>query len=480
MVAELSTDLDSILDCLPDEMVRSHVPGLQVAVVRENAVLYTGGVGIRDVSSAAPVTSATLFQHGSCGKAYTSLLASVLAVDGVLDLDVPVRRYVPELQLVDPVLTERVTTRDLLSHRSGLGRHDPAWICNPTWNRQECVRRLAYLPLAATWRSGMNYSNFGYALAGLVIDRATGSTWEAEMRARILEPAGMTRTGVSFQALENEPDVAAPHLVQDGVATPTSHRSLNGVAPAGLVLTCATDAARWLQLHLGKGKIGETAVLPEAAVVAAHHPQIVLPPGMRPMPEMWLFGYALGWVVGTYRGRPYISHNGGVVGFHTETVLFPEDGIGVTVSANSHTSNLTLAAALQIADALLGAAEGQSWFDRLRGEDVAPKPTPHQNEPVHEPSHALSEYAATYSHDGYGDLIVESRNDGLRVFLGSEELACRHRHYDTWDLRYEDLDFKVTLTFYTDPEGVVSEAILPLEAGSAPIRFGRRPAAAEA
>ncbi len=217
-------ELAAVLDRAGGELDAWRVPGLELAVVRAGEPLYAGGFGVRGVEDATPVTATTLFHHGSCGKAYTGLLATVLAEEGLVDLDAPVRRWVPELRLPDAVTAERVTLRDLLSHRSGFGRHDLSWILHPSMDGAELLRRLEHLPLAGELRAQWLYSNFGYALAGLALGRAAGSGWGDALRGRVLAPLGMSRTLTSVVQAEADDDRARPHLLRrrgagaDGVA----------------------------------------------------------------------------------------------------------------------------------------------------------------------------------------------------------------------------------------------------------------------
>ncbi|MCA1713034.1 MAG: beta-lactamase family protein, partial [Actinobacteria bacterium] len=162
---------------LEAELGRWQVPGLSLALVADGEVRWTAGIGVRTAGDPAPVTERTLFQHGSCVKAYTALLACVLASESVLDLDAPVRRWVPELELPDADRAASVTLRDLLAHRSGISRHDLVWILSPSLDRVELVRRLRHLPLAAGLRERMEYTNLGYALAALALERAAGAGW---------------------------------------------------------------------------------------------------------------------------------------------------------------------------------------------------------------------------------------------------------------------------------------------------------------
>jgi CubicO group peptidase (beta-lactamase class C family) len=461
------TSLDLAVERLADQLERWHVPGAEVAVVRDGEVLFADGVGVRGVTDAAPVGPRTLFRHGSCGKAYSSLAATVLAAEGLLDLDAPVRRYVPELRLPDMTIADRVTTRDLLAHRGGLGRHDFTWIANPSWDARELLARLEHLPLAGDLRAQFVYSNLGYAVAGIVMSRAAGADWADVLRSRVLEPGGMTRSWIDLQRTLDDDDHATPHVERDGKPVVTTWRPISGAAPAGAVMTCAVDAARWLLLHTGSGEVSA------ASMGETHQLQTPTPAGMSPFAELRLYGYGLGWLVSTWRGRPMVSHTGGIDGFTTHTLVLTDDRIGVTISVNQHLSSLAMAAALDIADALLGEAAEPSWFDRLHVGDTAPaQRTPEDPVSPRPPVHPLSSYAGAYAHPGYGDLLVGVSDGSLAVRIGELDCTAQHRGLDTWDLRYEPLDADLPLTFETDAHGDVRRAVVQF-AGEEPAGYVR-------
>ena len=454
------------------ELERWHVPGLELAIVRDGEALFTGGLGVRGVADPVPVEATTLFHHGSCGKAYTGLLAAVLAEDGVVDLDAPVRRYVPELRLPDMVVADRVTTRDLVSHRSGLGRHDMVWILNPTWSREELVRRLEHLPMVGDLRNQVHYSNFGYTLAGLALGRAAGSTWEEQMRLRVLDPLGMQRTFAASTEALTDSDHATPHQVRDDVAVETSYRIMQGIGPAGEILSCADDSVIWLS-----GQLGDSRGVPSSAVALAQTPQMLGFLGAGPFPEMEFFAYAMGWLVGSYRGHKLVWHNGGVDGFTTQTLLLPGKRIGVLACANQHLTNFPLAVVLELVDALLGVADReQDWFDRLRpaaSTDVPEQEGPAASAtPAAPHAHLLADYAGLYRHAGYGDVIVGVDGDRLAVRIGDCDVAAKHRHFETWDLRYEALAADFPATFHASADGAVTAVVVDWEDDSA-VRFER-------
>ena len=467
-------DLQQLLDDIAAELGRFHVPGLELAVVHEGDVVFSGGLGVRGVDDATSVGPTTLFHHGSCGKAFTGLLASLVAADGLLDLDAPVRRYVPELQLPDPVIAERVTTRDLLSHRSGLGRHDLAWIFNGDWSRADCIRHMAHLPLVGDLRAQWSYSNFGFMLAGVVVERVTGNSWEDEVTARVLEPLGMHRSQPTEATLTSDADSATPHVVRDDKPVVTDVRVMQAIAPAGGIVTCADDATRWLLAQLG------TSQLDAEVIARGHELQVPIPAGAMPLPEITLHGYGLGWVEGAYRGRPMAWHSGGVDGFLTQTLLLPQQRLGVIACANAHMSQLPLAVVFHVADTVLGKRGEQSWFDRLRGDAAEPASVTESQDdlppavPERRPAvHPLDAYVGTFSDAGYGDFVVGRDGDGLSFRFGRTDIAGTHRHLDTWDLRYAPLEAGGTASFNTAADGKVVEVVVAFEAVGDPVRFTR-------
>jgi len=166
------------------------VPGIAVAIVHGGEMVYAKGSGLRDIDSKLPVTPDTLFAIGSSTKAFTTFVLATLADEGKLDWDAPVRRYIPEFRLHDPMASERITARDLVTHRSGLPRHDALWYNSPL-TRAEMVRRIQYLPESKDFRTEFQYNNLMFMTAGYLAERISGTSWEELVRARIFQPLAM-------------------------------------------------------------------------------------------------------------------------------------------------------------------------------------------------------------------------------------------------------------------------------------------------
>jgi CubicO group peptidase (beta-lactamase class C family) len=468
-------DLEELRAHVVAELEHWRVPALELTVVRDGEALLAEAFGLREVEHALPATPRTLFHHGSTGKAFTGVLTGTLVDAGLLEWDRPVREYLPDFRLHDSAIEDRITLTDLLSHRSGLARHEFVWLANPSWSRAELVRRLRYLESPLDIRTTFSYSNLAYVTAGHVIAVVTDSSWEAQMRERVLDPLGMEHTVTSVDEARAQ-EHAQPYGLLLGRRSRNRQRAAipwrrsDQIAPAGQMISCAVDMARWLQLQLGDGEVGGRRIISAEALAATKRISTPLDvPG--PDPDIHFYGYAFGWLIGTYRGRRLVWHNGGIDGFKTDIALLPDEGIAVAASCNVLDTNLPFAVVFHTLDRLLG-EEPKPWSQNLpAAEDGQEKPAGPPVVPGTRPAHPLKEYAGEYEHPGYGRLQVETRGRGLRVCLGELELTARYRHFETWTVSYAPLDESWPLTFLTDADGRVSAAEIPLEPAIKPIRF---------
>ncbi len=309
--------MESIEGFVAEQLAAWEVPGCAVAAVRGGDVVLAGGWGRRDVKADLPVTSGTLFAIGSVTKAFTAATVGALVDDGLLDWARPLRDYLPDLRLHDPVVTDRVSVVDFLSHRSGLPRHDLAWIGHPGWSRAELVHRLRFLPLSRDLRESWQYCNLGYMVAGHAVEALTGTGWEDYLRARLLTPLGMDRSNLSVDDMEADADHATAYERRQGVIVPVPQRPVTALAPAGAINSCAVDMARWLLAQLGGGQLDGRTVMSRDTVVRQHQPHMVLPDDQT-FPTSTRHAYGLGWMICRYRDHRLLEHGGGIDGFQTE------------------------------------------------------------------------------------------------------------------------------------------------------------------
>lgn len=413
----------ALLPHLADEvMVRWDVPGMALAVVRRDGVVFEGGFGVVDRASDTPVTAATVFAVGSVTKGFTALTAAILDREGKLDLDRPVREVLPGFRLQDPVATLQATPRDLLTHRSGLPRHDMVWY-GVELQRAQLLAALPELEPAAGLRQRFLYNNLMYLVVGEAVAAVAGQPWEAVLRERLLAPLGMANTSVG--APPKGAVVATPHRVtQDGAVLRVARPQGRSAAPAAGLFSTAGDLASWARMMLGRGRLGDQHVVDERAVAEVITPQVVVP-GLGPA-EIPLTTYGLGWFVTTYRGHLMAWHGGSIDGYQAYVALLPYDDLGVVVLTNRASHQVPEVVSRWIFDRFLGLAE-INWFAALRAEDQRLHDIRHDAETTRQmrlatgqaPTLPLDGYLGRYLHPAYGMMTVEDGGEKLvGVFHG--------------------------------------------------------------
>jgi CubicO group peptidase (beta-lactamase class C family) len=383
-------------------MARDQIPGVAVGVVERGQLVFARGFGERDVDQHLPVTPDTLFALGSCSKAFTATAIAMLADEGRLSLDTPVRAYLPDFSLEDPLASATLTTRDLLTHQSGLPRHDFFWYQAP-FSRDELFGRLKFLEPVGPPRSQWRYNSLMFVVAGRVVENVSGQSWERFVQTRILEPLDMPRTVLSAEAMEADPNHAVPYALRDGRAQEIPMlKRLNAIAPAGAVATSVRDLARWLTFHA----MGSPELLGNAMWRELHRAQVEMPAPAEP--EVQQPEYALGWISETYRGHPLVFHNGAIDGFTVHLGFLPETGQGLIILMNRDLArDALMTLAFSTYDRLLQLAP-IDWERRL--EET---PEPLQQVRATALDFPVASLAGSYEHPAYGPLTVRADGNTL-------------------------------------------------------------------
>ncbi|MGR4928872.1 serine hydrolase domain-containing protein [Bradyrhizobium sp. CAR08] len=294
-LASLIPDIDRLA---ADAMAVWKVPGAALAIVQDGKVVLTGAYGQRDVEADLPVTPRTQFVICSITKSFTATAIALLHNEGLLDWTKPVRDYLPEFRLSDAVATERVTVRDLLSHQSGLPRHD--WLHLPgDLAPSEMLPLMRHLELSRDIRAAWQYCNLCYNAAGLLIERVTGQSYEAFVRERLTNRLGMT-VSFSLDELEAAQEPARPYKIDVDTRSPALRLPIRTTA-AGAINTSVADLANWMRLHLGRGEFEGERLLPASLVDQLHAP--LAPVGKSEFSEFGHWHYGLGLQSNTYQGE---------------------------------------------------------------------------------------------------------------------------------------------------------------------------------
>jgi CubicO group peptidase (beta-lactamase class C family) len=454
-----------LAELVESERLRAGVPGCAVVVVRDGETLLSEGFGTRDVDAHLPVTTQTLFQVGSATKTFTAALLVLLAQEGVLDLDAPLSSYLPGFAMHDPVATAQLSLRDCLTHRSGLPRHDLVWQAGEgVLSRDDVVAALAHLPANKGFREEYQYNNLLYLTAGHVAAGLAGGPYEHVLRERLL--GAMPRTHHSVAGCQADADHATPYVRDGDVVKEIPFASLDLAGPAGSLITCADDLVPWLLALTGRGPLGS------GALVQLRTPEIAMPP-KEPAGPFDVLGYGLGLMVERYRGRLVTHHGGNIDGFSAQ-VLTRDDGVGIAVLTNLHTSWLRDALPYAVLDRLDG-VEGpdhgaffEARLTKLLAGAAAERAAP--LEPASAGVLPLPWHQGVFRHPAYGDVTVEVRDGGL--WWGNRALRDGRLHH------VRDRDFAATAWLFGGEQAMQArfdgdDLLLQVEPMLPPLRFAR-------
>lgn len=469
--AAVESDIQKIMN-------ETKVPGLAIGVIKDGKLIYSHGFGYRNIEKRLPVTGDTLFAIGSTTKAFTATTVAMLADEGRLRFDQPVRELVPDFRLSDEYATAHATLDDLMSHRTGVPRHDLVWYGYDNFPRQYFWERLKYLEPSKTFRESYQYNNFMFMAAGYVVERLSGDTWENFVRKKIFAPLGMVRTNFTVSEMQSDSDYSLPYSRQEGTFVQVPMRPVIGMAPAGAINSSVNEMAKWLQFNLAKGKWDGRTLVSEQAMTHIFEPISVAAELKLPFAEFSTGTYALGWLRQSYRGKDWIWHNGGIDGFSAHVGLLPEANAAIVVFQNSSASTVTmLTASLRAMDEVLG-LDPIDWYARFKGLLRAPgdSKAPVVYEPMVRPA---QDYQGTFRHPAYGEVVIKATQDLISLEFHGMTVAMKHLHDGLFEMHSEDKELQSGLAemepiyFSTNTRGQISILHWRLEPAVAPIEFSR-------
>jgi CubicO group peptidase (beta-lactamase class C family) len=445
------------------------VPGMAMAIVKDDEVVYLRGFGTRTIGRDEPVDEHTSFAIASTTKAFTATAVALLVDEGKLRWDDPVSLHLPAFRVdAAPGLAAELTVRDLLSHRTGLPTADVLWYASGA-SRDAVVRRMRYLRPDAPPRTRYQYNNNGYLLAGLIVERASGMPWGEFVRARILRPLGMDETLTGIQGLDARGNVATPHLQVRDTVRPVPYRDFDNVGPAGTMNSSVHDMAKWIRLQLAGGVMpGGRPLVSERQQREMTTPQFVIPaaqfyPTAVRLARASFTAYGLGWFLHDYRGRKVAMHTGSIDGMSALLALVPEERLGMVVYLNLDHAELRHALMYRVIDAFLGGPP-RDWsretldlfapysrgarFERERLEEARVAGT--------RPSLPLEAYAGTFADpDSLAPAVTVRVEDGrLMASMGANVAGeLEHWHYDVFRVRWADVALGEDFPAYTIDAG---------------------------
>jgi CubicO group peptidase (beta-lactamase class C family) len=474
--------LDAVIE---HELKTFQVPGVAVAVVVGDEVVLSKGYGLRDVEKKLPMAAETQMPIASVTKQFTVAALATLVRQGKLEWDKPVREYLPDFRMHNEYATSHLTPRDLVTHRSGLPRHDAIWY-GTELTREQIYHRLPFFELSRDLRVRFQYNNLMYMTAGYLGGQIAKSSWEDLVKRALFEPLGMKRSNFTVAAMQADSNHSqAYELNTKREVVLIKHIALDAGGPAGAINSSVDEMARYARMMLNGGMFEGKRVLLEADVQAMMQPQ--MPSGKDLFSDLFGFrNYGMGLFVQTYHGVEIAHHGGNIDGVSALLVLVPSKKIGVVVLANRSGTRLRDALPYEIIDRLLG-LESSGLLARHRqleekgfaGEDAAKAAGATDRKPNTKPARPLSEYAAEYSHPGYGPMKVRLEKDRLMLSYNTFTAPLDHWHYEVFQApadRQNSLEL-TRVQFNGDFSGEVASITVPLEPNVEPIVFARQPPA---
>jgi len=484
--ADVTSKLNGFDSYMEQTLKDWNTPGIGVGIVVNDRLVFAKGYGYRDYEKKLPFTPTTLCQIASNSKLFTAVSAGMLVEEGKLTWDKPVRQSVPTIQFYNDELNNNVTLHDMLSHRTGVTRHDLIWF-KSDFSRKQLFERLKYLEPEQPMRQTFLYNNLMFSAVGEIIELKSGKRWEDFVRERILAPLDMNTTTYTISEMLKSPDHGVPFEEKRDsfeLYKGPYFEDTEGVAPAGAVISNIDELSHWLIALMNDGKYNGKQVLPANVLKATLQPAIALPNATGESQGFWeLFNAAYGMAreTASYRGHLLTMHGGDLPGFHSQISFMPNDHIGVIVLViGDHSAPLYNVVSYNVYERLLG-MDQTPWSQRRLTQRLADKKAGtaarakagEDRVPNTKPSHALADYTGEYENPAYGILKIGIKGDQLQFGFHEFQFALNHFHYDRFDTPDDELYGTFSVNFRTNPQGDIDSGVISLD--EAEVTFTRKP-----
>jgi len=454
-----------------DAVANGLVPGLSVAVVFDDEVVFLEGYGVREVGMPETVDADTVFQIASLSKPLSSTIVAALVSQGSVSWDSRIADIDPEFRLSEPYPSAEVTIADLFAHRSGLPGNAGNDLEQLGYDRETILERLRLVEPSSSFRAGYSYSNFGLTEGGVAAAGAAGMTWEEAADAMLYAPLGMTSTSSRYADFIARPDRAAPHVWYDGRWQVLTTRMPDAQAPAGGVSSTARDLAQWMRLELGLGAFDGEQLVDQAALARTHLP--VMARGIHPITGQPSF-YALGWDIQYGKQGEVWTHAGAFsTGARTVVSMLPGERLGIVVLANAFPTGMPDAIAGTFFDLVFEGAPTRDWatawngiYASILGPASEASKALYGTPPVDaEPALPLAAYVGTYDNDYIGTAVVAEQDGGLVLKLGPDGVNVHAlSHFDRDIFTYfpyaETPDVPYPLSFMIGPHQIATQLMI--------------------
>ncbi|HKL66793.1 MAG TPA: serine hydrolase [Bacteroidales bacterium] len=466
--------------------------GFAVAVVEKDKVIYSRGFGYRDYEEKIPVDENTLFAIGSCTKSFTTSLIGMLEEEGELSLNDKPSLHIPGFSFSNEEMNSNIRIKDMMSHGTGLPRHDFSWYFFPGKTKKDLLMRVAEQDPFTGVRENWYYNNFMFLAQGVIVEEITGKSWEDNIREKIFEPLGMERSNLSIAEMKKSDNVSFGYqLEEDDNIEKMDYYNIGSMSPAGSINSSAEEMSHWLKTWIHGGKYKDEQVIPSAFVQKAISSQIVASSALpdKDHPGIHITNYGYGWFISSYKGHYRAAHGGNIDGFSADACIFPSDSIGIAVLTNQNSSVVPNVVRNIVSDRIFD-LEKTNWIKEAKKElEKAVKAQKEMQETSGsnrikgtKPSHSLKDYTGSYSNKGYSSFNIKLSGDSLYAELPLHKYWLRHHHYDVFEpveMKENGADttqnIQLLFNFTSTMAGEISGVKVKMEPTINPITFKRTP-----
>ncbi len=476
------------IDALVERTMKTFdVPGIAVAVVKDGKIIHEKGYGVRSLNTMKNVDAHTLFGIASNSKAFTVMALGILVDEGKLKWDDRVTDYIPEFKLYSPYVTENFTIRDLLTHRSGLGLGAGdlmIWPDSSTFTLKDIIHNLRYLKETSDFRTRFDYDNLMYIIAGALVAKVSGMSWEDFIQKKIFDPLGMTESAPDYDLLKDKNNVIDPHAPVNGKVQ-VIHRDWKNVSnPAGGIYSSVHDMSKWIIMQMNDGKYGKDLgkeLVSEKTHEEMWTPQTIIPVHGQTTYNTHFESYGLGWFLSDEKGFKVPTHTGGLAGIVTQVTLVPELHLGIIVFTNQQSGAAFTAITNTIKDGYYGISgtdRVKEYHDLVMKREAAAKKITdkiwsdiNEEQAKNKSTTDFNLYTGTYTDPWFGEVVISDKNGKMWFdsknsprLTGQMFLYKGNTFIVKWNDRSMDADAYVmfNLDYEGKPDEIKMKPISPL------------------
>ncbi len=480
-----SQNSTAYIDSVAEKAIKAfNVPGMAVAVVKDGVVIHAKGYGVKSLNTGGKMDENTRFAVASNSKAFTSAALGILVDEGKITWNTKVVDIIPEFRLYNSYVTEDFNIKDLLCHRSGMGLGAGdlmIWPDGAAFTTADVIHNLRYLKQVSSFRTKYDYDNLLYIVAGEVVKRASGMSWESFVETKIMKPLGMNRSAASFNTLKDKENIIDSHIEYDGKVQVVPQTITDAANAAAGVMSSVSDMSKWVIAQLNEGVYGANGekLFSKAVHQEMWTPQTIIPVRGSTIYKTNFAAYALGWRVSDMFGHKSVTHTGMLAGVVTQVMMIPDMKLGIIVFTNQQVGEAFNSVTYTILDKYFGVqgkdrvAENLESLTKSRGNannilNAVWKVTEEQKAKGNQ---NLAQFAGSYKDSWFGKAQITF--NGGRLFFQSEKspkmkgeiLSYKGNVFVLkWDDRSFDADAFINFSFDFDgkPERFTVKAISPL------------------